>query len=177
MTQVPAHLVQIVPFDETYAGAVRDLFVTVNRALAPPDRRAAFEDYIARSIAAEIGRIADYYRERHGSFRLAIEGDRLRGMYGLEATGPGRMELRRMYVAPDFQRRGLARRMLADAEAVCRATGSTVLELSTSELQQPALALYRGAGFDLLREEIAETGSNKTIGGGIRRFHFEKRLG
>ena len=27
-----------------------------------------------------------------------------------------------------------------------------------------------------LREEIAEATSNETFGGGIRRFHFEKRL-
>ena len=124
MTRGKAPSVRIVPFTEAHAGAVRDLFVTVNRALAPPDRREAFEAYIARSIAEEIGRIADYYRERHGCFRLAVEDDRLRGMCGLETTGPGRMELRRMYVAPDFQRRGLARHMLADAETVCRVAGN-----------------------------------------------------
>jgi putative acetyltransferase len=50
------------------------------------------------------------------------------------------------------------------------------LELSTSELQPAALALYRDAGYRLVREEIAEQASNKTLGGGIRRFYFAKCL-
>jgi hypothetical protein len=39
-----------------------------------------------------------------------------------------------------------------------------------------ALAHYRQAGYLLLREEVAETESNKTIGGGIRRYYFAKTL-
>jgi hypothetical protein len=50
------------------------------------------------------------------------------------------------------------------------------MELSTSEIQGEALALYRNAGFELVREEVAEAASNKTVGGGIRRFHFTKAL-
>jgi hypothetical protein len=36
--------------------------------------------------------------------------------------------------------------------------------------------LYRRAGYREVREEIAEQISNKTMGGGIRRFYFEKEL-
>lgn len=50
------------------------------------------------------------------------------------------------------------------------------MPLSTSELQQDALALYRNAGYQAVREEIADAASNKTLGGGIRRYHFIKRL-
>jgi hypothetical protein len=49
-------------FEEPDAGAVRALFITVNRLLSPPDMRAAFEDYIARSLAEEnltVGAMAD----------------------------------------------------------------------------------------------------------------------
>jgi putative acetyltransferase len=66
--------------------------------------------------------------------------------------------------------------MLQFAEDECRRRGIRALVLSTSELQQPALALYRSSGFRLLREEKAETASNKTLGGGIRRYHFSKLL-
>jgi len=48
--------------------------------------------------------------------------------------------------------------------------------LSTSESQTEALARYRAAGYRETREEIAADASNKTIGGGIRRFHFAKAL-
>jgi putative acetyltransferase len=66
--------------------------------------------------------------------------------------------------------------MLLFAEAESRRLGGRCLELSTSELQPAALELYRRAAYLLVREEIAEQASNKTVGGGIRRYYFEKRL-
>jgi putative acetyltransferase len=86
------------------------------------------------------------------------------------------MELRRMYVAPEARRRGIARKMLAFAEDECRRRKRLRMDLSTSELQGDALSLYRNSGYQLVREEIAIAASNKTLGGGIRRFHFTKRL-
>jgi putative acetyltransferase len=81
-----------------------------------------------------------------------------------------------MYVAPELRRRGIAAAMLAFAEEECARRGFTTLELSTSELQREALAFYRQAGYVLEREEVAAAASNKTIGGGIRRFYFSKTL-
>ena len=49
-------------------------------------------------------------------------------------------------------------------------------QLSTPTIQEAAVALYRGAGYRLVGEEIAEVGNNKTVGSGLRRFHFEKIL-
>ena len=56
------------PFTEQDSIQVRELFVAVNRLLSPPDRRAAFEAYIERSLSEEIDRILDYYSERDGGF-------------------------------------------------------------------------------------------------------------
>jgi hypothetical protein len=41
--------------------------------------------------------------------------------------------------------------------------------------RRSAVALS-GAGYRLVREEVAATTSNKTVGAGIRRFYFEKTL-
>jgi GNAT superfamily N-acetyltransferase len=164
------------PFAAADAPAVRALFIAVNRALAPPHLRDAFEDYIVRSLAAEIDRIADYYGGPRSGFWVAEADGTLAGMFGLEPAGDDALELRRMYVDPGLRRRGVARRMLAAAEAEAARRGATRLELSTSELQSEALALYRGAGYVLLREEAVQTPSNKTLGGGIRRFYFAKHL-
>jgi putative acetyltransferase len=81
-----------------------------------------------------------------------------------------------MYVAPNLRRQGIARFMLVTAEAECRKRGFRRLELSTSELQPAALALYRSSGYALVHEVIAEGISNKTVGGGIRRYYFDKAL-
>ncbi|MDJ0896620.1 MAG: GNAT family N-acetyltransferase [Alphaproteobacteria bacterium] len=164
------------PYADGDADDVRALFVRTNRLLAPAGHEERFEDYIRQSIRDEIGRIPEYYDSHGGSFWVATCDDALAGMFGLERMDVGIMELRRMYVAPERRRRGIAREMLSFAEAHCRSQGVRELYLSTSELQQAALALYRASGYRLLREERTEAASNKTIGGGILRYHLVKHL-
>ena len=168
--------VVICPFAAQYADAVRALFVAINRLLAPPHMRDTYEAYIERSLAEEIGRIDAYYRKHDGGFWVALREDRVVGMFGLERAGPEALELRRMYVDPSTRRGGIARRMLRHAETECRRRQIRKLELSMSELQEAALALYRGEGFTLTREETAVDASNKTVGAGIHRYYFEKLL-
>ena len=62
------------------------------------------------------------------------------------------------------------------AEAECRAAGYRALMLSTSEIQEAAIGLYRASGYRLVREEVATAESNKTVGSGVRRFHFIKEF-
>lgn len=169
--------IEIRPYRDADSEPVCVLFADVNRLLAPAELKGTFEAYIARSIEEEIGRISDYYRERDGSFWVAVDGADIVGMFGLERSGASDMELRRMYVAPAARRRGIGRLMLEFAENHVRSRGIHRLKLSTSELQPDALALYRNAGYKLTRTEVADEASNKTIGGGIRRFHFVKEFG
>jgi len=168
--------IEIRPYVEEDAARVREFFIRINRLLAPPSMKEAFEDYIARSLRDEIDRIPDYYSERHGGFWVAVGNERIIGTFGLEASGDAAMELRRMYVDPDFRRHGIARRSLAFAEAECRKRGRPTMVLVTSVLQTEALSLYRNAGYQVVREEVAVAVSNKTVGGGIRRYHFSKSL-
>lgn len=158
------------------AAAVRSLFIRVNRLLAPPEMKAAFEDYIQRSLVQEVDRISDYYSGKNGGFWVAVDDQGLAGMFGLEPSGELGMELRRMYVDPERRRQGIARKLLSCAENECRRRNCLTMHLSTSELQAAAIALYRNSGYVLAREEVAETASNKTLGGGIRRYYFTKRL-
>ncbi|MEO8321346.1 MAG: GNAT family N-acetyltransferase [Bradyrhizobium sp.] len=171
-----ATAIEIRAFATADAVHVRDLFIRVNRLLAPPQMKAAFEAYIATSLREEIDRIEDYYRDRNGGFWVAVDHGKLVGMFGLEPSSDTAMELRRMYVDPDARRRGIARKMLAFAEDECRRRHRPTMDLSTSELQGNALSLYRNAGYQLVREEIAVAASNKTLGGGVRRYHFTKAL-
>src|SRR5260370_23558177 len=95
--------IEIRPFATKHAAPVRELFINVNRLLAPPGMQGAFEDYIELSLREEIDRIADYYRERQGGFWVAVDGHRIVGMFGLEPSGTDAMELPRMYVDPDLR--------------------------------------------------------------------------
>lgn len=164
------------PFVDSDAPPVRDLFVRVNRHLAPDLMAEAFEAYITRSLDEEIDHIPEYYGERNGLFFVADVSAKIVGMYGLESACFDAMELRRMYVDPSARGRGIGRSLLAHAEEQSRKMDKVRLILSTSELQTAALSLYRASGYTQLREEVSEGQSNKELGGGLRRFHFEKIL-
>jgi GNAT superfamily N-acetyltransferase len=163
------------PYEPSDHGAVQALVVDINRELAPAAMRAAFEDYIARSLSEEIDRIPEYYGGRGGGFWVATEDAAVVGTFGLERMDTDAAELRRMYVARDRRRRGIARLMLQRAEELCRKAGCRRLTLGTSELPPAAIELYRRSGYRQVREEVSERETNKAIAG-LRRFYFEKEL-
>ena len=65
---------------------------------------------------------------------------------GTEATA----EIKRMYVAPSAQRRGLARRMLTHLETTAAAAGVEALILETGLKQPEAMALYTSSGYEAI---------------------------
>ena len=159
------------------AEAIVDLFVTVNRDLAPSDLADTFEAYIALCLEHEIRPYMDYYDPAVGNGLWIAEAEgEVVAMCGLERSSLDDVELRRMYVAPGRRRGGLARRLLRHAEETAAGEGYARMILSTAEFQTAAIALYESEGFRLVRREEAEEKSNKTIGGGIVRFHYEKDL-
>jgi GNAT superfamily N-acetyltransferase len=160
-------------FEPGDAPRVRELFIAVNRLLAPPGMHAEFEAYIERALREEIDRIAEYYRE--GGFWVALEAEVLLGTFGLEPATARAMELRRMYVSPAARRRGVGRAMLRYAEEEALRRGCGKLTLSTAQIQKEAIALYKRAGYRLVREEPLEPASHKTVGG-LARVYFEKLL-
>ena len=56
-------------------------------------------------------------------------------------------EIKRMYVVPRAQRRGLARVMLAHLETTAAAAGADVMVLETGLKQPEAIALYESSGY------------------------------
>ena len=135
-----------------------------------------FEAYINCALEEEIDRILAYYGERDGGFWVAVRADTVAGTFGLERASADAFELRRTYVDPSTRRQGIARQMLRRAEGKCRKRNALRLELSTAEIQRAAIELYQNAGYRLVRTEVVEALSNKTVGSGIQRFYFEKAL-
>jgi GNAT superfamily N-acetyltransferase len=61
---------------------------------------------------------------------------------------PNTAEIKRMYVAPVAQGRGLSRVVLAELEASARAAGIDWLVLETGEPQVSAVELYKSSGYN-----------------------------
>ena len=109
-------------------------------------------------IAEEAARLPGSYAPPRGSLMLAYVGDEPAGALGLqpipetsriEGVGAERAgELKRLFVRPEFQRRGVGRALMKRAEIEGRARGYDGLVLTTSaELMPLAQHLYESLGY------------------------------
>jgi GNAT superfamily N-acetyltransferase len=82
-----------------------------------------------------------------GAFLVAYLGGETVACAGLVGLDPHTGEVKRMYVAPQARRRGVARALLAALEDASRALGHARVCLDTSAGQPEAKALYEAAGY------------------------------
>ena len=73
---------------------------------------------------------------------------RMRPDVGAEFGWPRPAEIKRMYVVPAAQGRGLARVMLAHLESTAAAAGATHMILETGAPQTAAIGLYESSGYE-----------------------------
>lgn len=97
------------------------------------------------------------FTESVGAFYIGYVGDdpAVSGAWRRHPVPPGvegtsAAEIKRMYVRPAYQRKGLARIMLSHLEAESRAAGCDVVVLGTGTRQPEAIALYESSGFHLV---------------------------
>lgn len=156
---------------------VAALWARINRELAPADLREQFEQYIAGPLADELRGLHDIFSaaKRNGFWIVTLD-DEIIGTLGIESRGRDTTELRRMYLDRLHRGTGIAQRMLEWAEVRARELGFSTMILSTAEIQRAALKFYRKNGYRLVETEIAETMSVRTVGSGLKRYHFEKPL-
>lgn len=64
-----------------------------------------------------------------------------------------RAELTELYVEPEFRRRGVARALIAEAEAWAAQLGANSLVVLTGDDNEPALELYEALGFE--RDDVS----------------------
>lgn len=82
-----------------------------------------------------------------GCFVVAYDGIAPIASGGLRPATDGAMEIKRMYVRPEWRGRGLARVVLADLEARARDLGATRIVLETGMRQPEAIRLYETSGY------------------------------
>jgi len=84
----------------------------------------------------------------HGTFVIAWLEDVAAACGGLRRIDDATGEIKRMFVAADARRRGIARAVLAELEATARSIGYTRLVLETGVKQPEAIALYESQGYE-----------------------------
>jgi ribosomal protein S18 acetylase RimI-like enzyme len=111
--------------------------------------------YDPEVVRAELGRDGIWWDK-------LMAGQRMAGFASYFLTGiPGEMKLDKLYVHPDYQRRGFGGRMIAHACAAARARGCLRLVLAVNKNNRSAIDTYRKHGFRVADAVV------KDIGGGF----------
>ncbi len=107
------------------------------------------------------------YEQNQGCFLVGMLDGRIVAMGAVKRTDPGRAEIKRMRVHPDFQRRGLGAKLLVALEAEAKRLGYQVLHLDTTTLQTAAQKLYE-------KHRYQRTGNTQVAG--LDTLLYEKQL-
>ena len=115
----------------------------------------AYYGYVQMSLKEDLANIEEYYL-KNGDKRhmwVATINEQVVGMVAVEQRKdhPHQAELRRMSVAANMQRRGIAGALIKTLEQHCKKQPEfTDIELETSSLQAAAIALYLRYGFKIV---------------------------
>ena len=89
----------------------------------------------------------DALRPPLGAFLVARLGGDAVGCCGLKGNGSPDGEIKRLWVAEAARGRGLAKQLMAEAEARARSLGMTRLRLDTNRTLTAAIAMYHRLGW------------------------------
>lgn len=119
--------------------AARELFEEYAAAL---NHRICFE-----SFREELDRLPVPYAPPHGELFLAWSHAQLAGCIGLRPRDTGGLELKRLYVRPEFRQLGIGRQLVRAALDFARSQRVRRVQLDTLPSMTAARALYNSFGF------------------------------
>lgn len=177
MQRLPQINIQFRPYRVADFEEVARLWTVINLELAPAHLHDEFRRYIDVSLNMELAKVEQVYQtKKRGALSVVTHKGHIIGTFGIQPASPEEAELRRMYLLPAFRGRGIAQKMLQNAETSAAQAGFDTLVLSTADIQIAAVSFYKKNGFRLVSTRVEEQPSNKSIGGGIVRHHFAKVL-
>lgn len=103
---------------------------------------------------ASLKDITRFYIRRGGAFRVLVDGGQLIGSCALYRIDDATCEMRKMFLLPEYQGRGLGKRMLLDALSIARRLGYKEVTLETRTVLKKAISLYAKNGFETCRSEL-----------------------
>lgn len=148
-------MLKIRSFQPSDGEAVRRLFTQGHLNFAQgSELEEEVRRFIQYSLSDDLSDISRHYLKSPGNHFWVAEGEgQIKGMVGIWRRDNEEAELRRMSVAADSRRQGIGGDLLKAAEDFCRGQGYQRIHLTTAIHLEPAIALYRKAGYQLVSEE------------------------
>lgn len=118
--------------------------------------RGLFREYAAtlpmsldyQGFEAELAALPGKYAAPLGRLLLAVDADgKVAGCVAVRPFDPGRCEMKRLYLRPAYQGRGLGRLLAQRAVEEARVAGYTGMLLDTLASMHAAIRLYEKLGF------------------------------
>jgi uncharacterized protein YhfF/RimJ/RimL family protein N-acetyltransferase len=128
--------------------------------------RHGFGAYFEAKVAREFGEFIARFDPARDGLWLVVDRGRVLGSIVIDGSAPstlsaarvhGHAHLRWFILADELRGRGLGRRLLGGALALCRHLGTPMVYLNTFAGLDAARALYEQAGFRLVQEVEAQT--------------------
>jgi DNA-binding MarR family transcriptional regulator/GNAT superfamily N-acetyltransferase len=111
---------------------------------------ARFEGLVARAVAG----FADHRDDPRQAFWIAeLDGERVGSIGCQRGADDGTAQLRLLLLEPSARGHGVGKRLVTECVEFARAHGYRAVELWTMSELTAAHAIYRAAGFQLVREE------------------------
>lgn len=95
----------------------------------------------------ELSSVQSMYNNEAGGIILVKEADTYIACVAVRKSEPGIAELKRMYVRPAFQQKGIGKQLLDAALALAKSCGYQKIRLDTLNTMLPAMKLYTDNGF------------------------------
>ncbi len=132
--------VQIIEAAAQDMPAVKQLFRDYQQSL---NTDLCFQDF-----EQELASLPGTYSPPKGVILLAAEHERVLGCVGIRPHSDSEAELKRLYVKPEHQGRGIGKQLFRQAMIRAEKTGYASIVLETLPSMRAAKTLYRGYGFE-----------------------------